>query len=85
MTAQVRLEQRFAYLRVIEAIRLYAFQNGGALPTSLDARKLPLPADPVTGKPFDYSVKDGVATLHGASSNPDDPRQNRYYEITIRK
>jgi hypothetical protein len=85
MTAQVRLEQRFAYLRVLEAIRLYAFQNGGALPTSLDAIKLPLPADPVTGKPFDYSVKDGVATLHGASPNPDDPKQNRYYEITIRK
>jgi hypothetical protein len=83
--AQARLEQRLAYLRVIEAIRLYAHRNGGALPASLDAMKLPLPVDPVTDKPFEYSVKDGVATLHGENPNPGDPRLNRYYEITIRK
>ena len=83
--AQARLEQRIAYLRVIEAIRLYAHENGGRLPETLDAIKLPLPLDPFTGKPFEYSVKDGTATLHGANPNPDDPRLNRYYEITIRK
>lgn len=82
-TAQTRLEQRIAYLRVVEAIRLHAHANGGKLPATLDAIKLPLPVDPFTGKAFEYSLKDGVATLHGA--NPGDARQNRYYEITIRK
>lgn len=83
--AQARTDQRFAYLRVIEAIRLYAHENGGQLPPSLDAINLPLPADPVSGKPFRYALKDGVATLTGENPNPGNERTNRVYEITIRK
>jgi hypothetical protein len=84
--AQARLDQRVAYLRVIEAVRLHAHENGGKLPASLDELKLPIPPDPVTGKPFEYSVKDGeVAVLHGANPNPEEPRANRYYEIRVRK
>jgi hypothetical protein len=80
------LDQRVAYLRVIEAIRLYAHDNGGQLPASLDEIKLPLPADPVTGKPFAYSVRDGgVAVLHGGNPTPGIDRANREYEIHIRK
>lgn len=84
--AQARLDQRVAYLRVIEAIRLHAHENGGRLPGSLDDIKLPLPPDPVTGKPFSYNVKDGgVAVLHGENPNPGLPATNRYYEIRLRK
>ena len=83
--AQTRIEQRFAYLRVIEAVRLYAHENGGKLPASLDDIKLPLPPDPFTGKPFEYSVKDGIATLHGEPPYQNNPPSNRYYEIRVRK
>jgi hypothetical protein len=80
------LDQRVAYLRVIEAIRLYAHDNGGRLPASLDDIKLPLPIDPVTGKPFEYTVRDGgVAVLHGGNPIPGSDRINRVYEITVRK
>jgi hypothetical protein len=80
------LDQRVAYLRVIEAIRLHAHDNGGKLPASLDDIKLPLPLDPVTGKPFTYAVRaGGVAVLHGGNPTPGNDRGNRVYEITIRK
>lgn len=80
-----RTQQRLAYLRVIEAIRLHAHENKGALPEKLTDIKLPLPNDPVTGKPFEYGVKDGVATLHGANANPKQAANNRYYELRIMK
>ncbi len=83
--AQVRLQQRVAYLRVIEAIRLHAFDNAGKLPASLKEIKSPIPPDPVTGEAFVYSVKDGVATLTGGNSNPGQANTNRVYEIRIRK
>jgi hypothetical protein len=81
-----RLDQRVAYLRVIEGIRLYARENDGKLPATLGDIKLPLPLDPVTGKPFSYAVKDsGVAVLHGGNPTPVNDRGNRVYDITIRK
>ncbi|OWK46554.1 hypothetical protein [Fimbriiglobus ruber] len=83
--AYARFDQRFAYLRVIEAIRLHAHENAGKLPASLADIKLPLPVDPVNGKPFEYSVKDGTATLHGANPHDNRPETNRYYEIRIKK
>ena len=84
-SAQTRIEQRIAYLRIIEAVRLFAHEHGGRLPATLDEIKLPLPADPFTGKPFEYRVKDGVATLHGEPPYKDAPPQNRYYEVRVRK
>ncbi|CAN5213479.1 hypothetical protein BH10PLA2_BH10PLA2_33990 [soil metagenome] len=82
--AQARLDQRIAYLQILEAIRLHAFSNGGKLPNSLDQIKLPLSADPVSGKPFEYSVTKNVAILHGM--NPGEgPETNRYYLIMLAK
>src|SRR5262249_33763944 len=83
--AQTRLDQYFGYLRIMEAIRLHAHTSSGGLPSSLDETNLPLPVDPVTGKAYEYTVKDGVATLHGMNPNPGVERTNRYYEIKLRK
>ena len=47
--------------------------------------RLPVPLDPVSGKPFEYRVTNGVATLHGANPNPENERTNRFYEIRLRK
>jgi hypothetical protein len=80
------LDQRVAYLRAIEAIRLYAHDNGGRLPAALDDIKLPLPVDPVTGKPFEYAVRDGgAAVLRGGNPIAGNDRSNRVYELTVRK
>ena len=49
--------------------------------------KLPLPVDPVTGKPFVYEVKDGKAVIRGTPppGREKEPSFNRVYEITVRK
>jgi hypothetical protein len=83
--AHVRLQQRVAYLRVIEAVRLYAQDNAGKLPAQLADIKLPIPLDPVTLKAFEYGVKDGKATLTGGNPNPGQANTNRVYGIAIRK
>lgn len=73
--AQARVEQRVALLRHVEALRLYAADHDGKLPASLADVAVPLPADPLTGKPFAYTVEGATAQLGGS------PR----YEVTIRK
>jgi hypothetical protein len=85
--AQLRVQQRFGLLQAIEAIRAYAAANGGAVPPSLDATGLPVPPDPITGKPFAYEAKDGTATLRGTppADRKADPNFNRAYEVTIRR
>lgn len=63
--AQARLEQRVALLRLIESIRHHAATHDGQLPEKAESFALPLPTDPFTGKPFEYSVMDGIATVSG--------------------
>lgn len=84
-SAMTRIQQRVAYLRVIEAVRLYAHENGGKLPEKLADVKLPLPLDPVTGKEFSYAVKDGVAILTGGNPQEGVPASNRVYELRVKK
>jgi hypothetical protein len=82
--AQARADQRFAMLRITEAIRLYAHGHKGELPATLADCGVPVPNDPFTGQPFTYVVNDGVATLHGG-----DPKQGeqayRWYELRVAK
>jgi hypothetical protein len=85
--AQVRIEQRFALLRCVEALRLYAAAHEGQLPAKLDDVGVPLPVDPVTGKAFRYQLKEATAILRG-SPPPGMERIAPYnvrYEVTIRE
>ncbi|MGL6095786.1 MAG: hypothetical protein ACRC7O_08340 [Fimbriiglobus sp.] len=84
-TAAARLDQRVALLRTIEAVRLFAHENGGKLPATLADIKLPLPIDPVTGKPFEYKLAADTATLSGGNPHPGNPLTHRVYEIRLRK
>lgn len=54
---EVRGEREIALLRVLSALRLYAFQHG-RLPASLrDVTEVPLPADPLRNEPFAYQCR----------------------------
>lgn len=84
---QARLEQRFALLTCIEALRMHAAEHGGQLPAQLADVKLPLPVDPVTGKPFVYKLDGDTATLHGTPPKglEKNAAYNVRYEVTIAK
>lgn len=60
-------EQRFGLLRTVEAIRHWSDQHAGKLPKSLSEVDLPLPADKLSGQPFEYKLaEDGQsADLRG--------------------
>ncbi len=82
-----RLEQRLALLRHVEAVRLYAAEHNGALPPKLSDITVPLPDDPVTGKPFRYEVNGTTAHLRGTPppGMEKDPASNVHYEVTLQK
>jgi hypothetical protein len=76
-----RVDRQLAALTAVEAIRSYAAANSGALPAQLsDITETPVPLNPATGKPFEYRVDNGTATL--SDSNSEGPLT---YTIRIRK
>jgi hypothetical protein len=83
---QARLEQRIALLRHVEALRLYAAEHN-ALPSSLSGLPVPVPDDPVTGKPFRYELIGTTAHLRGTPppGTEKDANFNVHYEVTLQK
>ena len=64
-TAQQRMQQTIALLQTVEAIRMYGASSEGKLPNSLENLPVPAPADPLTGKPFQYELNGDKAVLTG--------------------
>lgn len=61
---EVEADREVAGLRLVEAMRLYAYENHDQLPPQLgDIKSVPIPDDPMTGKPFAYELHDGVAVI----------------------
>ena len=84
LAAGARLERAVAALRIVEAIRIQAHQDGGKLPDSLDqVTVVPVPLDPVTGKPFSARREGDVFILSGPPPFPEMPGLT--YRITLRK
>jgi hypothetical protein len=86
LQARARVQQYLSLLQAVEAVRIHAAENAGKLPASLAETKLPVPADPVTGKPLVYEVVGGAAVIRGTApaDRKNDPSFNRVYEVTIR-
>jgi hypothetical protein len=85
--AHSRTARRIAALRAVEAIRLHAAANEGKLPKSLaDVKIVPVPDDPYTLKPFEYTAKDDTFTLAGPPPTGDKPQlSNSFrYEVTLK-
>jgi len=87
LRVKARLEQRLALLRHVEALRLYAADHNGALPPKLSDVAVPLPDDPVTGKPVRYEVTGTTAHLRGSPppGMETDPAYNVHYAVTVLK
>jgi hypothetical protein len=66
--AQARLEQRIGLLRHVEALRLYAADHAGKLPHDLSELPVPVPSNPLTGKPFIYKLDGTIAFLREGPS-----------------
>jgi hypothetical protein len=84
--SMARLDQRIALLRHVEAIRMYAAEHG-KVPARLADLAVPLPVDPITGKPFAYRVEGGKAIVRGSPPRGQEKSAgfNVQYEVSIRK
>jgi hypothetical protein len=87
-TATGRADRRFAALRCVEAIRLYAAGHDGRPPARLaDLTEVPVPADPVTNRPFEYEAHADKAKLTAPLQDGDKtpPYERLTYDITLRR
>jgi len=84
-SASARNERSFAMLRTIEALRMYAAAHDGRGPKRLeDITEVPVPSDPLTGKPLIYRADGDTAVLEAPL--PTGMAQQHYgmrYEITF--
>ncbi len=79
---QARTVREIDSLRTIEAIRLYAYSHDEKLPGSLDdIKEVPIPQNPLTGKPFQYHLEGDTAVLLADG----DTQINYEYRIKIAK
>jgi hypothetical protein len=79
-----RTERQLAAIRCIEALRLYAGTHNGELPARLDdITEVPIPLNPVTGKPFGYHLEGKTAVLDADGGLTNSPRPQ--YRIVVAK
>jgi hypothetical protein len=82
--AFARADRQFAAIRCIEALRLYAGGHDGRLPASLDEiKEVPIPLNPMTGKPFPYRLEGKTAVLDADGSLTNVPRPQ--YRVVVAK
>jgi hypothetical protein len=85
--AAARTDRNINLLRTVEALRLHLAAHGGLPATLADMTAVPVPVDPVTGKPFDYRVDGNTAVLTAPPPAGERPNagNSRRYEITLAK
>jgi hypothetical protein len=80
----VATDRQFAALRCIEALRMYAAAHNGELPATLDEiTEVPIPLNPVTGRPFPYHLEGKTAVLDADGGLTTRPRPQ--YRVSVAK
>jgi hypothetical protein len=80
----VSADRQIAALQCIEAIRMYAAGHEGRLPATLeDIKEVPVPVDPVTNGPFDYTMQGNTCVLEAPTPDPQQERFHARYELTL--
>jgi hypothetical protein len=81
-----RLSRHVAALQCIEAICIYSGTNQGKLPETLsEIKKVAIPNDPVTEKPFEYKRSGSEAVLKAPAPEGGRPEDAIHYKLTIKK
>jgi hypothetical protein len=68
--------------RVIEALRMHAASHGGLPDPLAEVTIVPIPLDPMTGRPFRYRCEGETAILVGPES---EPKWVLTYRITLHR
>jgi hypothetical protein len=85
LQANGRCERRLAALTTVEALRLHARRTGAWPKTLAEIDGVAIPIDPVTGKPFEYSLEGDLAILHGPRLTGKESAQfELYYRLRLK-
>jgi hypothetical protein len=79
-----RLDRHVAMLRVIEAVRMHAAKHRQLPATLADVTIVPVPEDPVTGRPFTYQLEGRTFRLTAATPQGSRPTDGVVYRVTVR-
>jgi hypothetical protein len=80
-----KLDRQISVLRCIEAIRMYAANHNNKLPIVLtDITEVPLPNDPITGRPFIYTAHENQAVIELPAPAGEKADTGKRYEITLK-
>jgi hypothetical protein len=87
MFAGARLDRKIAALRCVEALRLHAAAKGGWPEKLEDVTEVPIPDDPVTGKPYRYRAEGDrfILSAPAPANEPEHAGNSIRYEITLKK
>jgi hypothetical protein len=88
LAAHVRLRRQLAALRAVEALRAHLAVSGGQFPKSwTEVTVVPVPDDPLTGKPFEYMLAYGKATITAPPPVGENPHKgnNFQYVLSVRE
>lgn len=81
-----RLDRNIAVLQCVEALRLYAGTAEGKFPKELsNITEVDVPLDPVTGKPFVYSLAGSKAVLKGPAPKGAKAEEALRYELNLKE
>jgi len=81
-----RLDRHVAVLQCLEAMRLYSAAHKGKFPKQLsDITRVPVPNDPVTGKPFIYSRSGAKVVLEIPAMGEETDRDTTRYELNLKE
>lgn len=85
--AVARLDRRFVRIQAIEALRMYAAANDRKFPSSLaDIKLVPVPLDPITGRPIIYRLEGETAVLEFPPPQPENIGSlGETFRLTLRK
>jgi hypothetical protein len=85
--ASARVQRKIAALRCVEAVRMYAAAQGKLPGTLEDMTAVPCPADPVTGRPFQYAAAGDVFTLFGPPPAGQQAHEANvvHYQVTLKR
>lgn len=83
--AGARTERKIALLRAVEAVRIHAEAAAGLPKELTGVKKVPVPADPLSGKPFVYTPTADGFTLSSTESESVPKALAVTYEVKVRR
>lgn len=83
--AGARTDRKIAMLRAVEAVRVHADTTGRPPKELADIKKVPVPNDPLTDKPFVYAVTADGFTIGSPESESVPKALAVSYEVTVRR